>query len=82
MRPAPARGYDIKIYQVTEGRTRQITFGEGTNESPAWAPSGRHLAFMSTRNAAPARSSPCGRDGKNLKQITRDGNNFTPNWSR
>ena len=22
------------------------------------------------------------RDGKDLRQITRDGNNFTPNWSQ
>ena len=22
------------------------------------------------------------RDGKNIRQITKDGNNFTPNWSQ
>ena len=74
--------FDIKIYQVDKGTTRQITFGEGSNESPAWAPSGRHLAFMSTRNARASQIFTVRRDGKNLKQITRDGNNFTPNWSR
>ena len=74
--------FDIKIYEVDKGTTRQITFGEGSNESPAWAPSGRHLAFMSTRNARASQIFTVRRDGKNLKQITRDGNNFTPNWSR
>jgi hypothetical protein len=28
-------GYDIKIYDLASGQTRQITFGEGTNESPS-----------------------------------------------
>ena len=42
-------GFDIKIQSIATGETRQITFGEGTNESPAWSPNGRHLAFMSTR---------------------------------
>jgi TolB protein len=42
-------GFDIKILNIASGETRQITFGEGTNESPAWAPNGRHMAFMSTR---------------------------------
>ena len=74
--------FDIKIYEVDKGTTRQITFGEGTNESPAWAPSGRHLAFMSTRNGRANQIFTVRRDGKNLKQITREGNNFTPNWSR
>jgi TolB protein len=74
--------YDIKIYQVTDGTTRQITNGEGTNESPAWAPNGRHIAFMSTRVGRTSQIFTAGRDGKDVRQITRDGNNFTPNWSQ
>lgn len=76
------QGHDIKIYQVTEGITRQITFGQGTNESPAWAPNGRHLAFMSTRAGRANQIFTVGRDGKDVRQVTRDGNNFTPNWSQ
>lgn len=74
--------FDIKILQVDKGVTRQITFGEGTNESPAWAPNGKHLAFMSTRNGRANQIFVVRRDGRNLRQITRDGNNFTPNWSQ
>jgi len=74
-------GYDIKILSLAEGVTRQITFGEGTNESPAWSPNGRHLAFMSTR-AGRSQIFTVDRDGRNVRQITRDGNNFTPNWSQ
>ena len=66
---------------IGTGETRQITFGEGTNESPAWSPNGRHLAFMSTR-AGRSQIFTVDRDGKNLRQITKDGNNTTPNWSQ
>jgi len=74
-------GYDIKILSLQDGVTRQITFGEGTNESPAWAPNGRHMAFMSTR-AGKSQIFTVDRDGRNIRQITKDGNNFTPNWSQ
>ena len=74
-------GYDIKILNIASGETRQITFGEGTNESPAWSPNGRHLAFMSTR-AGRSQIFTVDYDGRNLRQLTRDGNNTTPNWSQ
>lgn len=74
-------GFDIKILNIATGETRQITFGEGSNESPAWAPNGRHMAFMSTR-AGKSQIFTVDRDGKNLRQITREGNNTTPNWSQ
>lgn len=74
-------GFDIKILNIGTGETRQITFGEGTNESPAWSPNGRHLAFMSTR-AGRSQIFTVDRDGRNIRQITKDGNNQTPNWSQ
>lgn len=73
-------GYDIKIYDLASGATRQITFGEGTNESPAYSPNGRHLAFTSTRTGR-VQVFTIGRDGRGVKQVTRDGNNYTPAWS-
>lgn len=74
-------GFDIKILNIATGETRQITFGEGSNESPAWAPNGRHLAFMSTR-AGKSQIFTVDRDGRNLRQLTKDGNNTTPHWSQ
>ena len=74
-------GFDIKILNLEEGVTRQITFGEGTNESPAWSPNGRHLAFVSSR-AGRTQVFTVDRDGRNVRQVTRDGNNSTPNWSQ
>ncbi|MGH9329737.1 MAG: hypothetical protein ACRD09_04785 [Vicinamibacterales bacterium] len=73
-------GYDIKIYDIAQGTIRQITSGEGSNESPAFAPNGRHLAFTSTRNGK-AHIFTIARDGKDVRQVTRDGNNRYPNWS-
>lgn len=74
-------GYDLKVLNLASGETKQITFGEGSNESPAWSPNGRHLAFSSTRSGR-TQIFTVDRDGKNVRQITRDGNNQTPNWSQ
>ena len=74
-------GYDIKVLDLAAGQTRQITFGEGSNESPAWSANGRHLAFTSTR-AGRTQIFTVDRDGRNIRQITRDGNNQQPHWSQ
>ena len=78
-RTGPA--FDIKVYDLATGQTRQITFGEGSNESPAFSPNGRHIAFASTRNGRGTQIYTMARDGKNVRQVTRDGNNYTPSWS-
>jgi len=74
-------GYDIKVLEVATGQVRPLTFGEGSNEGPAWAPGGRHLAFTSTRGGGRKQVYTIGRDGRGLRQITREGNNQTPAWS-
>jgi TolB protein len=74
-------GYDIKVLEVSTGQVRALTFGEGSNEGPAWAPGGRHLAFTSTRAGGRTQVFTIGRDGRGLRQITREGNNQTPAWS-
>ena len=63
------------------GEPKLITHGEGSNESPAYSPTGRHLAFASTRSGN-QHIFTIGRDGNGLRQVTKEGNNFTPNWSR
>ena len=74
-------GYDIKIYDFAMSEIRQITFGQGSNESPAYSPNGRHLAFTSTRGGR-TQVYTIARDGKGLRQVTTAGNNYTPDWSR
>ncbi len=73
-------GHDIKIYEVATQQVRQLTFGEGTNESPCFAPNGRHLAFTTTRWGR-VQIAVMGRDGNDVRQITKVGNNYAPNWS-
>jgi TolB protein len=73
-------GFDIKVYDFNSGQTKQLTFGEGTNESPAFSPNGRHIAFTSTRGGR-VQIYTIGRDGRDVRQITRDGSNQTPAWS-
>jgi TolB protein len=74
-------GYDIRIIDLATKERRQITFSEGSNESPAYAPNGRHMAFMSTRSGK-QQIFTVGRDGRGLRQVTRTGNNHMPNWSQ
>lgn len=74
-------GYDIKVYSFATGESRKITDGIGSNESPAFSPNGRHIAFTSTRNGK-VQVYTIARDGQDLRQITREGNNKYPNWSQ
>ena len=74
-------GYDIKIYSFATGEATKITDGIGSNESPAFSPNGRHIAFTSTRNGK-SQLFTIDRDGQNLRQITREGNNKFASWSQ
>ena len=74
-------GYDIKIYSFATGEATKITDGIGSNESPAFSPNGRHIAFTSTRNGK-AQLFTVDRDGNNLRQITHEGNNKFASWSQ
>jgi len=74
-------GNDIKVIDMATRQVRQLTFGEGTNESPAFAPNGRHIAFTSTRSGK-KQIFTIARDGTDLHQITKTGNNEQPDWSK
>jgi TolB protein len=73
-------GNDIKIMDVATLKTRLLTDGIGNNESPAFSPNGRHIAFTSSR-AGKNQIFTISRTGQDLKQITKAGNNTYPNWS-
>ncbi len=74
-------GFDIKIFDFANRGTKTITDGIGSNESPAFSPNGRHVAFTSTR-AGKEQIFIIDRDGKNLHQVTKTGMNRYPNWSQ
>ena len=74
-------GFDIRVLDLSTGQTKSLTFGEGTNESPAFSPNGRHLVFTSTRSGK-AQVFTMARDGKNVRQMTKTGTNQKPDWSK
>ena len=75
-------GHDIKVLDLATNEVRQLTYGLGSNESPSYAPNGRHVAFMSTRGSGLKQIYTIGRDGKGLRRVTSTGNNEMPSWSR
>ena len=73
-------GNNINVFDFSTRSTRILTDSIGNNESPSFAPNGRHIAFVSSR-AGTDQIFTIGRDGNGLRQITRTGNNRYPNWS-
>ena len=74
-------GNIIRVFEFATRKSRNLTDAIGNNESPAFAPSGRHVAFVSSR-AGKEQIFTIHRDGTGLRQITRTGTNRFPNWSR
>jgi TolB protein len=74
-------GYQIMLYDFATGTSKPISDGIGSNESPAFAPNGRHIAFVSDRTGR-QQVYTMHRDGTGLRQITRTGTNKYPNWSQ
>jgi TolB protein len=72
--------YDIYVIEIATGRIVQLTHDAGRNEHPSWSPDGRHLVFASTRTGSRQVWMMLA-DGTNPKQLTRDGENWNPNWS-
>jgi TolB protein len=72
--------FDIKILEVNTRQVKQLTFGEGSSESPAFSPNGRHIAFMSDRTGK-FQIYTMTRDGRDVRQLTRTGENRLPSWS-
>jgi TolB protein len=75
--------FDVKIFDASTGNSRWLTDNRttgGSNESPAFSPTGRHVAFHSTRTRS-TQIFVIGRDGRGERQITKTGNNQTPSWS-
>ena len=52
----------------------------GRNERPSWAPDGRHIVFESTRTGTRQIWSMIA-DGTGARQLTKQGQNESPNWS-
>jgi TolB protein len=77
----PGPGHDIWLIDVTTRKTIQLTDGIGNNESPSFAPNGRHVAFRTSRYGKD-QIAIVGVNGKIQRQVTQTGNNTSPSWSR
>jgi TolB protein len=73
--------FNIFVMDVATRSYVQLTKSEGRNENPTWAPDGQHIVFMSTRSGRPQIYSMLA-DGTQVQQLTRDGTNWSPVWSK
>jgi TolB protein len=73
-------GHDIELFDLTTQQARRLTSGEATNESPSFAPNGRHVLFFTTRWGK-EQLAIVDIDGKNVRSLTKDGRNTFPSWS-
>ena len=76
----PSGNYDLYIMEVVTHQLVELTRDAGRNERPSWAPDGRHLVFESTRTGTRQIWSMLA-DGTSARQLTKQGQNESPNWS-
>jgi TolB protein len=75
-------GHTISIYSFNSTPPVAVVVdGVGDNGSPAIAPNGRHIAFTTSRWGR-EQIAIVNRRGENIRQITREGTNQSPSWSR
>lgn len=74
-------GHHVRMTDLITGQVTTLTeaFG-GSNESPAVAPNGRHIAIVTTQWGK-EQIAIIGRDGKLERRVTSAGNNRYPSWS-
>ncbi len=73
--------FNIFVMDVATRDFVQLTHGAGRNENPSWAPDGVHLVFSSTRERSTQIYSMLA-DGTGVQQLTTQGNNEKPVWSK
>lgn len=73
--------FNIFIMDVATRDLTQLTHGAGRNENPSWAPDGVHLVFSSKRGRTIQLYTMLA-DGTGLQQLTTQGNNEKPVWSK
>lgn len=77
-----SRGDDFNIYtmNVDGSNWKRLTSGQSNNEDPSWAPDGEHIVFSSNRSGS-YQLYIMNADGTNVHQVTRSGENYSPDWS-
>jgi TolB protein len=73
--------FNIFVMDVAKKEPIQLTHGDGVNENPWWAPDGLHIVFSIKRGRSTQLYSMLA-DGTNIQQLTTQGNNVQPVWSK
>jgi TolB protein len=73
-------GFNIFVMNVADRKPIQLTKDSGVNENPWWAPDGLHIVYTSRRGNS-TQIFVMLADGTNVRQLTRDSNNYQPVWS-
>lgn len=73
--------FDLYVYNLKSNEISKLTENAGRNENPSWSPDGRHLAFSSNRSGR-YQVYLVDYDGRNVRQITRQGENKMPKWQK
>ncbi len=50
--PGILTGQDIYVVNTEDGKSENLTSGNGSNWAPSWSPNGRYLAFLSDRDGS------------------------------
>ena len=74
-------GFNIFVMDVAKRVPVQLTHGNGRNENPWWAPDGVHLVFTTKRGPSTQIYTMLA-DGSHVQQLTTEGNNIQPVWSK
>lgn len=73
--------FNIFVMDVATRRVDQLTHGAGRNENPTWAPDGKHIVFASRRSGRMQIYTMLA-DGTQIRQLTTQGENTMPVWSK
>ena len=73
--------YNIFVMDIARRVPVQLTHGSGRNENPWWAPDGVHLVFSSKRGRTTQLYTMLA-DGSHVQQLTTQGDNIQPVWSK
>ncbi len=73
--------YNIFVMDIARRVPVQLTHGAGRNENPWWAPDGVHLVFSSKRGRTTQIYTMLA-DGSHVQQLTTQGDNLQPVWSK
>ncbi len=76
----PNGNYDLYVMEIVTHDLVELTRDAARNERPSWAPDGRHIVFESTRTGTRQIWSMLA-DGTSARQLTKQGQNESPNWS-